>query len=219
MLCASNTGEPMRRPGWSGVVVRAGVLLVMMMMMLSLPTAHRAHAQVPVRVWVRPLAALPVGDFGNRGGGVGANSSVGYDVGGAVSLGALSIYGEYQEISFGCEECAEVELEGSVLDRGWGAGVLVALGSPIARFEPWGRLGVISHHLRFRHAEESAYSGASLGWDAAVGAETRPVRWLRIEPLLLVRSYDAGFAFSIDVPDREVSVTYVALGLGIGFGL
>ena len=205
----------MRRPGGAGAAVLGLVVLAVM----ACTTTQRAHAQLPLEVWVRPLVALPVGDFGSRNAGVGASTSLGYDAGAALSVGALSIYGEYQEISFGCEECAEVELAGSVLDRGWGAGVLVPLRSPIASFEPWARLGVIGHHLRFRHAEESAYSGASLGWAAGIGAEARPLRWVRIEPVLLVRSYEAGFGFSIDVPDRDVSVTYLALGLGIGIGL
>ena len=52
-----------------------------------------------------------------------------------------------------------------------------------------------------------------------VGAEARPLRWLRVEPSLLLRGYEAGFGFAIDVPDRDVGVTYIALGLGIGIGL
>lgn len=205
----------MRRSGWTWT---GGVTLGGLLALLSL-TPGKVGAQLPVEVWARPLIAMPIGDFASRGSGLGASAAAGYDAGVALALGGFSIYGEYQEIAFGCDECADVELEGSVLDRGWGAGVRLPLFSLVAGFRPWGSLGVIGHHLRFRFGEESAYSGASLGWSAGLGAETRPFRWLRIEPSLLVRGYDADFSFAIDVPDRDVSVTYVALGLGIGVGL
>jgi hypothetical protein len=195
-----------------------GGWMVLLVAMLAL-VPRAALAQLPLDIWIRPLAALPIGGFASRDHGVTADASVGFDAGGAVALGPLAIYGEYQEIAFGCEECEEVELEGSVLDRGWGAGVLVPLRSPIAGFEPWGRIGVIGHHLRFRSNAEAAYSSSALGWAAGIGAEARPLRWLRIEPALLLRGYEAGFGFAIDVPDRDVSVTYIALGLGIGIGL
>lgn len=176
-------------------------------------------AQLPVEAWVRPLLALPVGEFADRGAGVDAGPSVGYDVGASFRAGPLALYGEYHDVSFRCGECAEVDLHDRVRDRGWGAGVIVPLPRPHAGLRPWARLGVIGHRLRLRHGEETAHSNAGLGWSAGAGVDARPLPWLRVEPALIVRSYGTRFGFAIDVPDRDLSVTWLGLGLALGFAL
>lgn len=178
-----------------------------------------AQAQFAADAWVRPLVALPIGGFSGRDEGISAGTSFGFDGGASLTLGGLTLYGEYQEVAFDCDECAEAGLHDTALDRGWGAGVIVPLLSSRYGFRPWARAGVIAHHLRFRSAEESAYSSEALGWSVGMGAEARPLRWLRVEPTLLFRRYDADFGFAIDVPDRAVTVSYLAFGLALGVGL
>lgn len=185
----------------------------------SIAYAREASAQLPLELWIRPVAAVPVGGFAGRDEGIEAETSFGFDAGAAVTLGALTLYGEYQEIDFGCGECGEAGLAERVLERGWGAGVIVPYPETVAGFRPWGRVGVVGHYLRFRFEQESAYSDPALGWSVGLGAEARPLRWLRVEPSLLFRQYDARFGFLIDVPDRRASISYLTLGLGLGVGL
>ena len=186
-------------------------------LLLAIAALHvePATAQLPLEVWLRPLIAVPIGDFSDRDDGVEARPSLGFDAGGAVTFGALTLYGEYQEVSFGCGECEAAGLDETVLDRGWGAGVVVPLPLSPAGIRPWARLGVIGHHLRFRSAEESAHSDSALGWSAGLGFDLRPLSWLRLEPAVLLRSYDARFAFALDLPAREASVTHAAFGLAL----
>lgn len=184
-----------------------------------LGSAREAAAQLPLELWIRPLAAVPVGGFAGRDDGIEAETSFGFDAGAAVGLGALTVYGEYQEIEFGCGECGEAGVAETVLDRGWGAGVIVPFPTSVAGLRPWARVGVVGHHLRFRFEQESAYSDPALGWSLGIGAEARPLRWLRVEPSLLFRQYPARFGFAIDVPDRRTSISYLTFGLGLGVGL
>lgn len=209
----------MRRCGWKGVAGRHPGLFAAALAVAVVLTPRLAEAQFPVRAWVRPLVALPVGDFAGREEGIAARASTGFDAGGSLTLGALTVYGEYQEIAFECAECTDAGLEDRVLDWGWEAGVMIPIFGPILRTEPWVRLGVVGHHLRFRSGEERAYSNASLGWAAGLGTEARPLSWLRLEPAILFRSYQSDFSFSIDVPNRDVSTSYLAFGLGVGVEL
>lgn len=200
----------MTRVGWEAL---GRWRLALLFGLLAAPA--EVDAQLPLSVWARPLLAVPVGEFAGQDEGIAARPSFGFDAGGSLTLGALQVYGEYQEVRFSCGECAEAQLEDVALDRGWGAGVVVpTLAGPFG-FAPWGRLGVIGHHLRFRSGDEAAYSGRSLGWEAGVGADIRPLRWLVVEPAVLWRSYDGTFGFSIEVPDRDLSISYLSFGLGL----
>jgi hypothetical protein len=205
------------RRGWRGIALRRAAALLALLLCAGGPRA--ALAQLPLKLWGRPLLAVPIGDFAGRDNGVDARPSGGFDLGGAVSLGALRVYGEYTEVDFGCDECAEAGLVEAALDRGWGAGVVVPLSGERFGAVPWVRVGVIGHHLRFRSDVEAAYSNRSLGWAAGGGVELRPVRWLRVEPAVLFRQYDTTFGFRIDVPDRDLSVSYLGLGLALGIEL
>lgn len=181
--------------------------------------AGEASAQLPLEAWVRPLVALPVGAFAGRDEGIEAGVSLGFDAGVSIEVGALTLYGDYQEIGFHCGECEEAEVDETALDRGWGAGVIVPHPSTVAGLRPWARAGIIVHHLRFRFGNELAHSDPALGWSLGVGAEARPLRWLRLEPSLLFSRYNAEYGFAIDVPDRSTSISYITLGLGVGVGL
>jgi hypothetical protein len=183
--------------------------------LLLLAAPRRASAQLPIEGWVRPLVAIPVGSFAGRDDGIAARASSGLDAGGSISLGSLRVYGEYQQVDFGCDECGEAGLEETVLDRGWGAGAILPLGMGLPLAEPWVRLGVIGSHLRFRGQGETAYSDASLGWSAGAGADLRLRSWLLVQPVLLYRSYGTTFRFGIDVPDRDLTVSYFGLGLAL----
>ncbi|HEX6925582.1 MAG TPA: hypothetical protein VF167_09130 [Longimicrobiaceae bacterium] len=198
---------------------RSAALLNILAVALAALFAGEASAQLPLEAWVRPLAAVPVGAFAGRDDGIEAGASFGFDAGASIDVGALTLYGEYQEIGFSCGECEEVEVEETALDRGWGAGVIVPHPSTIAGLRPWARAGIIVHHLRFRFGDERAYSDPSLGWSLGVGAEARPLPWLRLEPSLLFNRYSAEYGFAIDVPDRRTSISYITLGLGVGVGL
>ncbi|HEX6069943.1 MAG TPA: hypothetical protein VFZ18_08965 [Longimicrobiaceae bacterium] len=205
------------RRGWSGIAPgRSAVLLALL---LGAGPPPEARAQLPLKIWARPLLAVPIGDFAGRDNGVDARPTGGFDAGGSLSLGALRVYGEYTEVDFGCDECAEAGLADAALDRGWGAGVVVPISGERFGLVPWVRLGVIGHHLRFRSEVEAAYSNRSLGWAAGGGAEIRPARWLRVEPAVIFRHYDTTFGFRIDVPDRDLSVSYLGLGLALGIEL
>lgn len=201
------------RRGWSGIAPGRSAVLLALMLAAAPPLT--AGAQLPVRAWVRPLFAVPIGDFAGREDGVAAQPTAGFDAGGSLAFGALRVYGEYQEVDFGCDECAEAGLADAVLDRGWGAGAVIPLLGERRPIAPWVRLGVIGHHLRFRSADEAAYSNRSLGWAAGGGVEIRPARWLLVEPAVFYRHYDATVGFRIDVPDRDLSVSYLALGLAL----
>jgi hypothetical protein len=192
---------------------------VLLALLLGIGPPTDLRAQLPVKIWARPLLAVPIGGFAGREDGVDARPTGGFDAGGSVSLGALRVYGEYTEVDFGCDECAEAGLADAVLDRGWGAGVVVPLPGERIGLAPWARLGVIGHHLRFRSDVEAAYSNRSLGWATGAGVEFRPVRRVRVEPAVLFRHYDATFGFRIDVPDRDLSVSYLALALAVGIEL
>lgn len=205
------------RRGWSGIAPGHGAVVLAMVLAAGPPS--EAGAQLPLKIWARPLLAVPIGDFAGRDDGVDAHPTGGFDAGGSVSLGALRVFGEYTEVDFGCDECAEAGLADAVLDRGWGAGVVVPLPGERLGLVPWVRLGVIGHHLRFRSEVEAAYSHRSLGWSAGGGSEFRPTRWLRVEPTVLFRHYDTRFGFRIDVPDRDLSVSYLGFGLALGFEL
>lgn len=199
-----------RARGWRGIV---GLTLALG------AVATPAAAQLSVQGWGRPLLAVPLGDFAGREEGVEAGTSRGFDLGGAVGFGPLRIYGEYQQVDFACGECGEAALEERVLDRGWGAGAIIPLVAERRRVDPWLRLGVIGHHLRFRGGGEASYSDAALGWAGGAGARVEPLPHLAIEPSLLVRRYQTRFRFSIDVPDQEISVTYLAVGLAFSLAL
>jgi hypothetical protein len=201
----------MRRAGWEG---SGGWWLTTLFALLAM-SPSTGQAQLPVSVWVRPLLALPLGDLRGQEEGLAARTSFGLDAGGAVAIGSLSVYGEYQEVRFACGECSGAGLTDEALDRGWGAGVVVPVLGEQFGLAPWARLGVIAHHLRIRSVDEAAYSGRSLGWSTGVGARVSPLRWLRVEPSVMLRSYDATFGFAIDVPDRDLSVTYLSFGLAV----
>ena len=205
------------RRGWCGIAPLRGALPLALLLAAGAPRV--ASAQLPLKIWGRPLLAVPIGDFAGRDDGVAARPTGGYDAGGTFSLGALRVYGEYTEVDFRCDECGEARLVDAALDRGWGAGVVVPLSGERYGFVPWVRLGVIGHHLRFRSDSEAAYSNRSLGWAAGGGVELRPLRWLRVEPAVLLRHYDTAFGFRIDVPDRDLSVSYLALGVALGIEL
>ena len=180
---------------------------------LLVPTAEATAQQIPVELWLRPMVAVPIGDFAGRDDGVDAGTGFGFDIGGAVDLGPASLYAEYQYADMTCGECEEVGLDDKAMDRGWGAGVMVPFPYGDDRIRPWVRAGITAHRLGFRAGDESRYSKQSMGWAVGGGIVTDLLPWLGLEPSLLVRSYDAEFDFAIDAPSRDIRVTFLAAGL------
>lgn len=189
------------------------VLSILITGALALTAAEVRAQQLPVELWVRPLVAVPLGDFAGRDEGVDAGTGFGFDVGGAVDLGPASLYAEYQYADMSCGECEEVGLDDKVMDRGWGAGVMVPFSYGDERIRPWVRVGVTAHRLGFRAGDETRYSKQSMGWAIGGGIVTDLLPWLGLEPTLLVRKYDAEFDFAIDAPSRDTRVTFLAAGL------
>lgn len=196
----------LRRLGLNGIPLLAAVLMVV--------SPARVSAQLPpVELWLRPVLAVPIGDFAGRDEGIDAGVGFGFDVGGSLDLGPAALYVEYQHADLACGECEEVGLEDHALDRGWGGGVIVPIPYGVDRFRPWVRAGISGHRLGFQSGDDTRYSDTSVGWAVGAGAVTDLLPWLGVEPTLLVRSYEARFEFAADAPARETRVSFLAAGL------
>ena len=98
---------------WCGRAARAGVLA--MLCVAGLDSVGAAQG-VSLQIWGRPVVAVPIGDFSEREEGVEAGASGGIDAGAALGIGALRVYGEYQQVDFACGECGEAALDDEVLE-------------------------------------------------------------------------------------------------------
>jgi hypothetical protein len=180
----------------------------------------RAPAQllpgVTIDVEARPLVGVPVGDFGTAEDGIAATPGYGGAIGARVGLGPFAVYGDYQALRFGCDECAVAELDDRALDTGWEVGVELGVPFlPLVPVKPWVRGGVVGHQLGLSDDGASLTSDQSTGFAVSAGASVPLLlTGLRLAPRIGYTSYTADFHFE-QLPDRGTTVTYVTAGLGL----
>jgi hypothetical protein len=202
------------------------ILSVPLVLACLAPVASRAGAQmlpgVSIAVEARPLLGMPVGDFGGAENGVGATAGYGGAVGARVGLGPLSVYGDYQAVRFGCDECVVAGLDDRALDTGWEAGVQLGVPFlPLVPVKPWVRGGLILHQLGFSGEGGTLASDQSTGFAVSAGADLPFGLGLRLSPTVGYSSYTADvhleqFQQGSGVgATKSTPVTYVTLGVDL----
>lgn len=117
--------------------------------------AAQAQSVVPLAIEARASAAVPTGDFGDTGGGIG--TGYGFGVNGELKLNPLfGVYGGYSWTGYDFEEGDD-----RVEQQGVDAGVRVGLG--LLPLNPYARAGIVYHKLDDGIAENERKLGYELG--------------------------------------------------------
>jgi hypothetical protein len=197
-------------------MARARLLLVLTTLLIA--RGAPAAAQLPGGAWVsaevQPVLGSPRGDFAAVG--VGASGGSGFAAGGALGLGPVGVYAEYQRIRFDCARCGEADLDDAVTDMGWEAGLLVR--GPRLRLpvRPWLRGGMIQHQLLFAGIGARAASDPSTGVAFGGGLDLPVYRFVQITPSVTYQSYQASFDFHDEaLPTRNTDVSYLIYRVGL----
>lgn len=181
--------------------------------------AGPAHAQrlsaLPLSLQARVGAALPMGDFADRGPGFEAEPGVAFGIGAALRLlPMLELYGEYRQERFGCGECADADIDGGAVSAGveGGAQLNLPLG-PLRGIGPWVRGGVVYQALELAEAQGGVASERGTGY--AVGGGLRlGLMGVAVLPGVHYRSYPAEFHFR-DLPARSIDVSHLVADVAV----
>lgn len=142
--------------------------------------AHPADAQrTPFAVEARGGIALPACDFGRAAeGGVGGEVSVGWQ-----ALPLVGFYAAYQSARYDWSDTGAAATE-----RGFAAGVRIAVPMPFIPIDPWIRAGIVDHELDAGTLHEEARRG----WEAGAGLGFPVARGISLTPGVIWTQYRHG---------------------------
>ncbi|MGH7458440.1 MAG: hypothetical protein ACREKN_05050 [Longimicrobiaceae bacterium] len=192
--------------------------------LLALPSAAQLVPGLPLSLELRGGAGIPPGDFAVEETDADLQVEAGPALSGGLALHFAErflVYGGYNWTGFGCSECSTFELDGDVVDAGFGAGAGAEFGPLLAGISPWLRAGAIFHTLTFSQEGESSSSERGTGFEGRVGLNypIPALEALRVSPSLGYRAYSAKFDLEVGAtdPSRTVAVSYLSADLGVSF--
>lgn len=204
-------------------------ILILSALLLPAPAWAQVVPGLPISVEVRPLLAMPTGDFADGRPGFGAE--IGFGVSATTRLHLTSdvaAYGGYQYGRFGCGECGAVGLEDALPEAGFEVGIRAELPYRPRGLDPWLSAGA----LIARELEISGQAGGALvsdpavGWSGGAGVLIPFGGSLQLTPGVHYRSYSAQFAFTalgFDSFDdtgafaRKVEVASLSVEVGLSY--
>ncbi len=162
---------------------------------------------IPLSVEGRVDAAFPMGDFADRAG-TGAGFGVGASLGIAPGFG---VYGTYSHTRFGVGIGSDDTPEAT--DAGFSVGVTAALPGTSARVAPWIGGGLVFHDLTLNGS--SAAISQDMGFEVGGGVAVGVAPGVRLTPGVGYRRYAATVGALGGVLERDLTVQYLTLGVGL----
>jgi len=153
-------------------------------------------AQLPLSLEGRGGVAVPAETFAGADGGVAVEVSATWH-----ALPLVGIYGAYQGNRFGREGT-----EDHATDRGFAAGVRVAVPTPLIPIDPWIRAGLVTHRLRAEGLAHESEPGVEVG----AGLAFPLARRITLTPGVLWTRYRHGAT-----ADQRVRVRHLRADVGL----
>jgi hypothetical protein len=157
-----------------------------------------AAQRIPLSVETRGGIALPVDAFRDADGGPAGEVSAAWH-----ALPRVAVYGAYQHNRFTWAGSGD-----ELTDRGFAAGLRVALPTPLVPIDPWIRAGIVAHQLDSRTIDEESRRG----WEAGGGLSFPVARGLTLTPGVLWTRYPHG---SGAADGERVRVRHVRADVGL----
>ena len=173
-------------------------------------TATVAGAQslpIPLSLEGRVDAAFPMGDFGDE-----ADTGVGYGVSAALGVApGFGVYGSYSHTRFGQGPGSTGTPDAT--DSGFSVGVTAAIPSGGMGMAPWVGGGLVFHQLQL--GGNGSGIEEEMGFEVGGGVAVGVAPGVRLTPGVGYRRYAATVPVLGDVVQRDLTVQYLTLGVGL----